>query len=159
MADFAEIIKQCKNNEPTEANPLHKICKNTGFHWPILYRVRTIRENTGQWKPVFLHILYRDQMVTKHIYANKKTESCLRFYFSIELIIKIFQYLQHLRMKEVINFNKQNWKRHLKKGGVMTTCWSRSKSALKIQSLRWVVISYSQSQNPSKAIKTTDSSK
>ena len=40
-------------------------------------------------------------MVTKHIHANKKTESCLRFYFSIELIIKIFQYLQHLRMKEV----------------------------------------------------------
>ena len=43
--------------------PLHKICENTGFQWHILpykykiYDFVLIRENTGQWKPVFQHIL------------------------------------------------------------------------------------------------------
>ena len=41
--------------------PSHKKCENTGFHWPIFSRIWTesvlIRENAGQWKPVFSHIL------------------------------------------------------------------------------------------------------
>ena len=43
---------------------LHKMSKNTGFHWPVFSLIRTesdsvlIRENVGQWKPVFSHVLY-----------------------------------------------------------------------------------------------------
>ena len=37
---------------------LHKIYKNKGFQWPIFSDFALIRENTGQWKPVFWHILY-----------------------------------------------------------------------------------------------------
>ena len=38
---------------------LHKICENTGFHWPVFFRVRTVlkQEKTGKLKPVFSHIL------------------------------------------------------------------------------------------------------
>ena len=34
---------------------LHKECENTGSQW--LYDSALIGENTGQWKPVFSHIL------------------------------------------------------------------------------------------------------
>ena len=42
------------------SKPLHEICENKCFHWPVIFHIRTdfffIRENTGQWEPVFLHI-------------------------------------------------------------------------------------------------------
>ena len=48
----------------SNSSTLHKICKNTGFHWPVFSRTFSsivdsvlIRENTGQWTTVFSHIL------------------------------------------------------------------------------------------------------
>ena len=46
------------------AQSLHKICQNTGFLWPIFFRIMTessipslYGKNTGQRKPLFWHIL------------------------------------------------------------------------------------------------------
>ena len=49
----------------------HKICGNMGFHWPV---PDPIRENTGQWKPVFKHILCRVKVNTiqKSTFTLKK---------------------------------------------------------------------------------------
>ena len=49
----------------------HKICGNMGFHWPV---PDPIRENMGQWKPVFKHILCRVKVNTiqKSTFTLKK---------------------------------------------------------------------------------------
>ena len=81
-----EMTESIRTHSDTSAHPIHHIssfycmlcevilvfcwrevslltiCQNTGFFWPLFYRIRTVlpyRENIGQTKHVFCHILSR----------------------------------------------------------------------------------------------------
>ena len=48
-------VKFTRKRDFIGSRSLHKICENAGFYWPVISR---IRQNTGQWKPVFSYVLY-----------------------------------------------------------------------------------------------------
>ena len=76
---------------------LHKICKITGFHWPVFSWIRIestiydsvlLRENTGQWKPTFPHILCNEnkmlgiKLFDRNTSFNFKKQAVLLIYTS-----------------------------------------------------------------------------
>ena len=90
--------------EITRCHPLHKKLHNTGFHWPIFIRISTEsmilfqRENTGQWRPVFSHILGSDSN-KGYIGPNWVNKFFLSFHFLISICVclmsKILQRKKH----------------------------------------------------------------
>ena len=76
---------------------LHKICENTGFHWPAFYHIKTeSRKNTGQWKPVFSYILCvntRNEEITFLQYTIK--------FFKIDFHVNCAKCFWHIQWYQV----------------------------------------------------------
>ena len=114
---------------------LHKIYKNKGFQWPIFSDFALIRENTGQWKPVFWHILYSvwnkiliifaddtkviRQITTKEDFIVEDMERTLQLQSEINIIAgmvsKMASYISPKKKCLVVKLSKQrnlHWEVH-----------------------------------------------